>query len=139
MPLGFDDVQDLAVLRDRHTVGAFHILRLLLDRPVRRKVKNLAVDHGTRMPRGGEVNAAMGIRGKVVRARELVAVLVLRIGGQRSPIGGYPADAVVVVAGGEKFALRRRDDGGWSAALLRPEYRVLAPVPGRHRVAVIFH
>ena len=139
VPLGLDHVQKLAVLGDRHPVGAFHILRLLLDRPVRREVEDLAVDRAARMSRGGEVNAAVAVRGEVVRTHELVPGLVLGIRGERSAIGGYAADAVAVVAGGEELALRRRDDGGRPAALLRPEDLVLVAVPGGHGIAVVFH
>src|SRR6202035_3583345 len=65
--LGLHDIQDLAVFRDGETVGAVHVGGLLRDRGVRRHIKDLAIDHGARGSRSGEVYAAVTVRREVVR------------------------------------------------------------------------
>src|ERR1700742_2475392 len=120
MAIGLDDVQSLTVLRDRYPVGALHIVRLHLDRPIRSQIKDPPVDGGPGMSGGAEVNSAVSVRRKIVRPDERITGLILSVGGEGFAIGGNTADTVVVVAGGEKFTLRGWDDGGRSATLLSP-------------------
>ena len=47
--LGFNDIKNIAILRDGQTVGAVHIACFLRDRSIWRQIKDLAVDHRARI------------------------------------------------------------------------------------------
>src|SRR5262249_27518880 len=135
--LGFDGVQDLAVVRDYDPVSAVHVDGFLADRAIGCDVEDLAVDHGTwRRTGAGEVDASVMVGREVIRAHERIPILVVRVGRQILAVGRDAADRTAVVAGREKLATGGGNHRRGPAALLGPEDGALRTIPGGHGTAI---
>ena len=93
-----------------------------------------------RFPRAGrgEIDAALAVGGKIVRALQRAAVLVLVVGRDRLAVARDAGDRAVVVAGHDQVARAERQHGRRTAAVAFPEHGIFFAVPDDDRVAAIF-
>ena len=101
-------------------------------------MKDLADDR-SRFPgtRGREIDAALAVGGKVVRALQRAAILVLVVGRDRLAVARDAGDRAVVVAGDDEIARAERQHRGRAAAVALPQDCVGLAVPHVDRVAAI--
>ena len=91
-------------------VGMF-VGGLPADDPIGGDIIDLAVDGGTRIAGGREVNSSVTIGRKIVRSNEQASILIMGVRGKVLAVGRDPADRAVVVTCGQEFAARGWNDG----------------------------